>query len=307
MCPLYTFSQQATFRAHSHNDYKQPNPFQHAFARGFSSIEADVFLVKGRLLVAHEIGDTKENRSLESMYLEPLSKELKKRRGKANDPSAPSFQLLIDVKSEAMTTLDAIVDLLKKFPDLTSRKEIRFTISGNRPPDDRYPAYPAFIFFDGRPGSNYTPEALKKVALISDSYANYLLPGTRTPDSERAKKVVDAAHALQKPFRFWGNPDNEQTWELLAEIGTDYINTDDIDGLSAFMEKAKTNRIDKKIETAVLHDSLSLMPYNRMVRSAGNVVRFGDPALENHALDVTPIVGNREGPYIATVDQNGTF
>jgi YVTN family beta-propeller protein len=302
MCPLYTFSQQATFRAHSHNDYKQANPFHHAFARGFSSIEADVFLVKGRLLVAHEIGDTKENRSLESMYLEPLSKELKKRRGKANDPSAPSFQLLIDVKSEAMTTLDAIVDLLKKFPDLTSRKEIRFTISGNRPPDDRYPAYPAFIFFDGRPGSNYTPEALKKVALISDSYANYLLPGTRTPDSERAKKVVDAAHALQKPFRFWGNPDNEQTWELLAEIGTDYINTDDIDGLSAFMEKAKTNRIDKKIETAVLHDSLSLMPYNRMVRSAGNVVRFGDPALENHALDVTPIAGTS---LVAIADRYG--
>jgi hypothetical protein len=30
----------------------------------------------------------------------------------------------------------------------------------------------------------------------------------------------------------------------------------------------------------------TLMPFNRMVASAGAVVTFGDPKLENHALDL---------------------
>jgi len=58
--------------AHSHNDYEQPMPFRHAFDRGFRSIEADVWLVDGRLLVAHDRRDALPERTLAALYLDPL-------------------------------------------------------------------------------------------------------------------------------------------------------------------------------------------------------------------------------------------
>ncbi len=47
---------------------------------------------------------------------------------------------------------------------------------------------------------------------------------------------------------------------------------------------------------------LTLMPFNRLVQSAGQVVTFGDPRLENHALDFTILRGEK---YIAIEDRYG--
>jgi len=41
------------------------------------------------------------------------------------------------------------------------------------------------------------------------------------------------------------------------------------------------------------NDAISIMPFNRLVKSAGRVVSFGNPALENHALDLTILPGGR--------------
>src|SRR5215469_15297301 len=43
-------------------------------------------------------------------------------------------------------------------------------------------------------------------------------------------------------------------------------------------------------------DSLAIMPYNRLVKSSGKVVTYGNPNLENHALDFSILPGNK---YIA--------
>src|SRR5690625_6970792 len=39
---------------HSHNDYEQELPFYQAYARGFGSIEADLWMVDDELYVAHD-------------------------------------------------------------------------------------------------------------------------------------------------------------------------------------------------------------------------------------------------------------
>ncbi len=44
-------------QAHSHNDYAQPKPLVGALEREFCSIEVDVFLVDGKLLVGHDRKD----------------------------------------------------------------------------------------------------------------------------------------------------------------------------------------------------------------------------------------------------------
>ena len=44
------------------------------------------------------------------------------------------------------------------------------------------------------------------------------------------------------------------------------------------------------------------LPYNRLIQSAGKVVTFGNPDLENHALDITVLAGKK---YIAVEDRYG--
>jgi alkaline phosphatase len=96
----------STANAHSHNDYEQKVPFLNAYNEHFGSVEADIFLIKGKILVGHNLKDLTDERSLENLYLKPLSTFNHKNR---------SLQILIDVKSEAINTLDSLISLLKKY------------------------------------------------------------------------------------------------------------------------------------------------------------------------------------------------
>jgi alkaline phosphatase len=67
--------------AHSHNDYMQEIPFWQAYYANFGSIEADVFLVKGKLWVAHTEKELSSDRTLENLYLDNISKQIKLNKG----------------------------------------------------------------------------------------------------------------------------------------------------------------------------------------------------------------------------------
>ena len=110
---------------HSHNDYLQDVPFWKAISAGVLSVESDVFLMGGKLMVAHEKEHIIEDRTLESLYLKPINEFLQ-----LNLIPNKKLQLLIDLKSEAYTTLDAIVKELKKYPTIINNKNISIVISG---------------------------------------------------------------------------------------------------------------------------------------------------------------------------------
>ena len=61
-------------RAHAHNDYEHTRPLHDALDHGFTSVEADVWLVDGELRVGHDLADTRPGRTLESLYLAPLDR-----------------------------------------------------------------------------------------------------------------------------------------------------------------------------------------------------------------------------------------
>src|SRR5205807_5564118 len=88
---------------HAHNDYEHKRPLFDALDNGFCSVEADVFLVDGELLVAHTRKEVKPERTLEKLYLDPLRKRIKANGGKVY-PGGPTIFLLIDVKTEAKPT-----------------------------------------------------------------------------------------------------------------------------------------------------------------------------------------------------------
>jgi YVTN family beta-propeller protein len=197
------------------------------------------------------------------------------------------LQLLIDIKTASVPTLQEVITHLRNYPDLIANKHITFTITGNRPTVEEFQLYPDFIHFDGRPGEIYTQEAIKKVALISDSYFNYVRSGKF--DESLAGDVVKKARALGKSFRFWAQPDHISGWNHMLALGVDYINTDKIEELAQFKSKNTVEVKEELMNRSFLHDSLVFMPYNRIIQSAGKVVRFGSPRQENHALDIVRI------------------
>src|SRR5690242_16456677 len=87
-------------RAHAHNDYEHPRPLFDALDQGFCSIEADIWLVDGQLLVAHDRKKVNPERTLQALYLSPLQK-LIQQNGGGLYPGGPTCTLLIDIKSEA--------------------------------------------------------------------------------------------------------------------------------------------------------------------------------------------------------------
>ena len=264
--------------SHAHNDYQHQQPFDGAYQAGFSSIEVDVHLRNGKLLVGHDAKDLNESRTLATLYLDKIN-------SLHSSGTLRKLQLLIDIKTEARSTLDAIVSQLSAFNKLINSGLVSFVISGNRPSPETYTSYPDYIQFDGRPWEKYLPEQLKKIALISDAYPSYWDRETKMPDTVRIKATIALAHEWGKPFRFWANPDTEAGWKFLMDVGVDYINTDQVLELSSFLKR------QDPYGSLTLHDNQPMMPYNRMIRSAGKVVRFGDPSVENHALDITSIPG----------------
>src|SRR5690348_17762292 len=88
---------------HAHNDYEHAHPLFDALAHGFCSVEADIHLVDGKLLIAHDRSQVKPERTLEALYLKPLLERVKKNHGHVY-LGGPEFTLLIDVKGSWQST-----------------------------------------------------------------------------------------------------------------------------------------------------------------------------------------------------------
>lgn len=225
-------------RAHSHNDYWRQRPLQDALECGFCSVEVDIFLIDGKLLVGHERRELRPERTLESLYLEPLRARVKQFGGKVY-PNAPYFYLLIDVKSEAQTTYNALHKTLERYDDLMTRYEgsrtveraVRAVLSGNRIPLAQLERERVrFVGYDGRLSdlSGDTPPTL--MPWVSDSWTSlFRWNGRGTfPEDEHAKlrQIVQQAHAKGYQLRFWATADLPTVWEVLWDAGVDLIGTD---------------------------------------------------------------------------------
>ena len=236
--------------AHSHNDYNNPIPFYAAYTEGFGSIEADILLQDDILYVGHGTDDIKYKRTLEEYYLKPLLVAVRTNNGYPYVDKNRSLQLLIDVKTEAIATLDTLIGLLKKYPELITANSIKWVISCNRPEASKFSTYPPFIWFDGNIEENYSAEALTKITMLSADLKNYTEwngKSNTTEESEnKIKGAVAKVHALKKTVRFWDAPDIINTWYQLMHLQVDYINTDHIHELATFLDKLPHNSFMSK-------------------------------------------------------------
>lgn len=227
---------------HSHNDYAQRVPFYQAYAQQVSSIEADVFLHDGQLLVGHDVEDLRADMTFEALYVEPIVTLFARNGGRAFRDSDQTLQLMVELKSETDPTLRAVAALLGRWPEVfdpeVNPAAVRVAVTGRVPAPEAFDRYPRFLGFDGAWNADYTPEQLERIALISTNFRDFSQwngKGTIIPaEKERLEQVIDRAHEQGKPVRFWNAPEGTTVYYTFYDMGIDYINTDNPEVCAAF-------------------------------------------------------------------------
>jgi len=234
-------------RAHAHNDYEHPRPLLDALAQGFCSVEADVWLVEGELLVAHDRDQVNPGRTLESLYLMPLHERVRAHGGRIFR-DGPGFTLLIDFKSEAEPTYAALKEALAKHTDMVTRfvggevqtNAVTVIISGNRPFAAVSTETNRLAALDGRLSDLEQLPPLHVMPLISDNWHNHFTWRGEGgfPEAEAAKlaELVNRVHVADRRIRFWAAPDLPVVWQVQFVAGVDLINTDKLPELAEFLK-----------------------------------------------------------------------
>lgn len=217
-------------------------PFYQAYAQQVSSIEADVFLHDGQLLVGHDVEDLRADMTFEALYVEPIVTLFARNGGRAFRDSDQTLQLMVELKSETDPTLRAVAALLGRWPEVfdpeVNPAAVRVAVTGRVPAPEAFDRYPRFLGFDGAWDADYTPEQLERIALISTNFRDFSQwngKGTIIPaEKERLEQVIDRAHEQSKPVRFWNAPEGTTVYYTFYDMGIDYINTDKPEVCAAF-------------------------------------------------------------------------
>ena len=239
---------------HAHNDYAHRRALHDALSHGFVSVEADIHLRDGQLLVAHKAADLDPARTLESLYLAPLAARIARNGGSVHGDGRP-FTLLIDVKTDAGPTYRSLHPLLTRYGrimtvydgDAMRPGPVVAIVSGNRASAEMARQEVRYAAYDGRLADLATTAPATLIPLISDRWTRHFTwrGNGAMPAGERARldTIVAEAHAAGRRVRFSATPDapgprRDALWRVLVAAGVDLINTDDLAGLAAFLAAA---------------------------------------------------------------------
>lgn len=220
-------------QAHSHNDYERARPLEMAMEQGFGSVEVDVFLVEGELLVSHDLPKVNPVKTLDKMYLHPLWK-----RHQAGQ-HLPNI-LLVDIKKDGVDAWKELKRQLSPYRAMLGAEKIQVIISGDRPRDLILEDQERWTSFDGRLPEIDLP-ADDRIPLISENWnSHFEWDGIGSMSSEERAKLqslVARAHKNKRKLRFWGTPDRPEVWAVLREAGVDLIGTDQPEKLGEFLRQ----------------------------------------------------------------------
>jgi len=219
---------EAQIKVQSHNDYEQQLPLWNALRYRADFIEADVFAIKGKLLVAHAAEELARAPTLAELYLRPIEKLLKGKDTAQVFRQYGRFSLFIDIKENSAVALPMLYRLMEKYPAIL-KAGIQIVISGDRGHISEWKNAPPYIQFDGRPTEQYDSATLQRVAMISDSYLNHR--GRDAAGNSNIVNFVRHADELGKPARLWATLDDPEIWKALVSLGIKILNTDKIEEL----------------------------------------------------------------------------
>jgi hypothetical protein len=219
-----------------------------ALNNGFMNIEADIFLKKNKLVIAHIFPYFKSKRTLESLYFKPLYQQVEEHNGKVFANSNKTVILMIDIKTGAENTYRVLMPLLEKYRSMLTGVEngkmiyraVTVVLSGNKPYNlvENDPYRLAFIDEDLRRISrdtsthNLFPMASCKYSHLLSWDGSGLIPEN---ERERLVTFVNMAHNMGSKVRLWASPENKAVWDELLKCGVDLINTDHLTDLRNYL------------------------------------------------------------------------
>ena len=250
-------SQPLVTGAHAHNDYMHERPLLDALDHHFCSVEADIYLVDGQLLVAHERRQVKPERTLQALYLDPIREHVKRNNGRVY-PGGPEFTLLIDLKQDWHTLYPALRNVLTNYADMLTTfsgsqvqsNAVLVIITGNRDKTMLDGELIRYAAYDGDLKDLQADPPASLVPWISASwFSRFHWRGTGAiPTSELAelKTIVAQAHKEGRRVRFWGAPDKRDFWAAMRAADVDLINTDDLAGVEKFFQEQQPQAKSEK-------------------------------------------------------------
>ena len=235
-------------RAHAHNDYEHKRPLFDALDHGFCSVEADIYLVDGKLLVAHNLNQVKPERTLQALYLDPLRERVRKNGGRVYT-NGPECALLIDLKSDWRTIYPVLRNVLKQYSDIFSafRSEVKETnaitvvITGTRSLQMFEGETVRYAAYDGPLSELDSKASPHLIPWISGNWnSTFSWRGSGEMPADQKKKltqIVSKAHQHGRRVRFWATPDEPRFWREILADGVDLINADDLEATQKFLLK----------------------------------------------------------------------
>ncbi|KAI9731996.1 MAG: hypothetical protein M1834_004447 [Cirrosporium novae-zelandiae] len=252
---------------HSHNDYWRPVPFYTALSVGCASVEADVWLFNGTLYVGHEESALSADRTLQSLYINPILDTLRRenpttpfvdgggtRNGVFDTVSQQTLYLLIDVKTDGPTTWPSVVRALEplrtlsylttynaSLPSPVTNGPITIIGTGNTPLSQIAPLKIRDYFFDA-PLAELENEEYKNltgvVAPMASTNFMEVFGWVRGAMNETQIKVlgeqVKVARERGIMARYWNTPwwpkgTRNSVWRTLWEAGVGLLSVDEVE------------------------------------------------------------------------------
>jgi hypothetical protein len=227
-------------QGHSHNDYKHKHPLQDALDNGFMSVEADIFLRNGQLLVAHTVFGMRGKNTLKNLYLEPLRKRIKEQGGRVYRKGPLEFELMIDLKDGGWDMMLALKKQLQEYEDmLTVYKDgkkipgaVRIILSGGQNPHDYKLDNPRLFSSDGGLPAFDTSLDSSLVPRVSVNYRSQFKWRGKGPmpadEKLRLQQMMANAKAYGRKSRLYGTPNKEAIWKEQLDAGQYWLNIDDL-------------------------------------------------------------------------------
>lgn len=236
-------------RAHSHNDYEHDRPLLDALDHGFCSVEADINLIDGKLLVAHSPRETKPEKSIEALYLDPLRKRIGENGGNVYPGSKAQVWLLIDIKGDVRRTWPVLNNVLKQYADILTSYDGKKVTQGpvsvvvdnaDGPIAAEQVRYAAI---DGRLNNLEQNVPAELMPWISASWQDTFSWNAKGPmpaeELAKLREIVNKVHGQGKKLRFWALPNPLVVWPVLYKEGVDFLNADSLPMLRDFLAGQK--------------------------------------------------------------------
>ncbi len=241
-------------QGHSHNDYTRSRPLFDALDNGFMSVEIDVFLRNGDIMVAHTSLGIRQGNTLRNLYLEPLKQRVAENNGCVYAGEETEFVIMIDLKDHGNDIMDELHKQLADYSDMFTKyvkgkKEkgaIRVVLSGGPDAVKVMSFEPRYMSMDEHVSGFNRERSTDVSPRVSASYGsifNWKGKGKIPADEKQTlQQLVAEAHKYGKKVRFWATPQKETIWREQLDAGVDWLNIDDLARFRKFYLAYKGNK-----------------------------------------------------------------